>query len=114
MHLKLVIPSKPDWRHSHLTLAQPFPSTINMEKASTETVHGVEASWVRTDECQICSSSCFHNEVKGNMKCSKVSVTPSALWSCTSSRSSRPSAITVLCACISFLLGQASYFSKSA
>lgn len=25
MHLKLVIPCALDWRHSHLTLVQPFP-----------------------------------------------------------------------------------------
>lgn len=48
---------------------------------------GQGASWVHTDECRICSSSCFHNEVKGNMKCSEGSATPSALWSRTSSRS---------------------------
>lgn len=116
MHLKLVIPCALDWRHSHLTLVQPFPSTIHTEKARTETVHGMGvrgASWVHTDECRICSRSCFHNEVKGNMKCSKVPVTPSALWSRTSSRSSRPAAITELCLC-KLPTGPGVFLSKSA
>lgn len=74
---------------------------------------GQGASWVHTDECRICSSSCFHNEVKGNMKYSKVCATPSALWSRTSSCSSgRP--LLLCCVCMSFLLGQASSFSKFA
>lgn len=33
-------------------------------------------AWVNIDKWWICSDSCFHNEVKWNVKCSKIPATP--------------------------------------
>lgn len=116
MHLKLVIPCALDWRHSHLTLVQPFPFHCTHGEGQDRNCSwdggrgrpgfiqmnvefvAVHASTMRVKET--CSVARFLR-----LQVLSGAARQAVLPGCP---------LLLCCACISFLLDQASSFSKSA
>lgn len=78
------------------------------------------SAWVHTDKWWICSSSCFHNDVKWNVKWSKVPAPPIqkfVCWACQACFPLNRFFVVVFCFCVCVyvisLLGQTFHSSRS-
>lgn len=57
-------------------LSHSFPYSVLKRSMCIQKLFIGRPAWVHIDKWWICSNSCFHNEVKWNVKCSKVRATP--------------------------------------